>query len=55
MERAFEEALVEDSETFLCVCEGLPDANDEHGLAAALKTRAAMIVTTTSRIFPKPS
>lgn len=53
MERAFEEALVDDFDRFLCACDGLPDPNDKHVLAAALKTQAAMIVTDNLKDFPE--
>lgn len=52
MQEAFEEAMVEDFERFLCVAEGLPDPNDAHVLAAAVKTQAAVIVTDNIRDFP---
>lgn len=52
MEDAFEEAMVTDFDRFLCVCEGLPDANDAHVVAAALKTQAAVIVTENTKDFP---
>ncbi|MDV3253560.1 PIN domain-containing protein [Devosia sp. BK] len=52
MEVAFEDAQVEDFEKFLCVCEGLPDPDDAHVLAAALKTQAAVIVTDNLKDFP---
>lgn len=52
MEDAFEDALVVDFGGFLCVCASLPDPNDAHVLAAALKTQAAMIVTDNLKDFP---
>jgi predicted nucleic acid-binding protein len=52
MEAAFEEAMVEDFDTFLCVCRSLPDQGDAHVLAAALKTKAQTIVTENLRDFP---
>lgn len=52
MEKAFEEAMVEDFDTFLSVCIGLPDQGDAHVLAAALKTKAQTIVTENLRHFP---
>lgn len=53
MERAFEDALVTEYDQFLCVCEGrLPDPDDAHVIAAALKTQAAIIVTDNLRDFP---
>jgi predicted nucleic acid-binding protein len=33
----------------------LPDANDRHVLAAAIKARAQVIVTTNLKDFPKPA
>ena len=47
MENAFADAMVDEFETFLPLCDGLPDPDDAHVLAAAMKTRAATIVTTT--------
>lgn len=52
MENAFEEALVSDFDKFLCACDDLPDPNDAHVVAAALKTQAAMIVTDNLKHFP---
>ena len=52
MEEAFEDALVTDFETYMAVCGGLPDPNDVHVLAAALKTRAAGLVTDNLKDFP---
>jgi hypothetical protein len=52
MEIAFEEALVVNYDGFYGVCQGLPDANDEHVVAAALKTQAATIVTENLSDFP---
>ncbi|MCW6511959.1 PIN domain-containing protein [Lichenifustis flavocetrariae] len=52
MEDAFEDAMVSDFETFLCVCESLPDRGDAHVVAAALKTQAAVIVTENLKHFP---
>ncbi|WP_158811092.1 PIN domain-containing protein [Beijerinckia sp. L45] len=53
MQDAFEEALVDDFDTFMCLCDGLPDPNDVHVVAAALKTQAAMIVTDNLKHFPE--
>lgn len=52
MEDAFEEALVAEYELFLPACIGLPDPNDAHVVAAALKTQAATIVTENLSDFP---
>lgn len=53
MEDAFEEALVAEYELFLPACIGLPDPNDAHVVAAALKTQAATIVTENLSDFPE--
>ncbi|WP_234836442.1 PIN domain-containing protein [Sinorhizobium meliloti] len=53
MEAAFEEATVVDFDQFLSACEGLPDENDAHVVASALKTQAAVIVTDNLRDFPE--
>jgi hypothetical protein len=52
METAFEDAMVVGYDRFLPACAGLPDANDAHVLAAALKTRAAVVVTDNLKDFP---
>jgi predicted nucleic acid-binding protein len=52
MERAFEDAMVEDFQNFLAVCGGLPDPKDAHVLAAALKTKADVLVTENVKHFP---
>lgn len=52
MENAFEDAMVIEFEKFLCVCEDLPDPNDAHVVAAALKTQASVIVTDNLKHFP---
>ena len=45
METAFEEAAVTGFERLVPCLSGLPDGNDAHVIAAALKTRASVIVT----------
>ncbi len=52
MEAAFEEASVTNYEKLLCVCDELPDRGDAHVVAAALKTRASVIVTENLKHFP---
>lgn len=52
MQRAFPEANVEDYEKLLCACEGIPDPNDRHVLAAAMRTQAQCIVTENLKHFP---
>lgn len=52
MQRAFEEAEVQDFENLVCACQGMPDEKDIHVLAAALKTQAATIVTENLKDFP---
>ena len=53
MEDAFQDAMVGDFEGYLSVCGSLPDKNDMHVLAAALKTQAATIVTDNLKDFPE--
>lgn len=52
MEIAFPEALVEDYETLIEALE-LPDKDDRHVLACAIKTKAAVIVTENLKDFPE--
>jgi hypothetical protein len=54
MERAFGDAVVEDFESFLPICKALalPDPGDAHVLAAAMKTRADVLVTDNRKDFP---
>jgi predicted nucleic acid-binding protein len=52
MEVAFEEAMVSDFEIFMGVCGDLPDPDDAHVVAAALKTQAKVIVTDNLKDFP---
>ena len=52
MKAAFPEALVEDFGLFETTAFGLPDKNDEHVLAAAIKTHAQALVTENLADFP---
>lgn len=52
MERAFEEAAVTGYDPFLSECADLPDPDDRHVVAAALKAQAQAIVTDNLRDFP---
>lgn len=52
MEVAFAEAMVSDFEPFLGVCADLPDPDDAHVVAAALKTQAKVVVTDNLKDFP---
>ena len=52
MEQAFEDAMVDGFDHLLAVGEAVPDANDRHVLAAAIKARAHVIVTDNLRHFP---
>jgi predicted nucleic acid-binding protein len=52
MEAAFEDAMVTDFDHLLPVATGLPDPDDAHVVAAAVKTQAAMIVTENLKDFP---
>ncbi len=52
MRAAFPEALVEDFGLFEATTYGLPDRNDEHVLAAAIKTQAQALVTENLSDFP---
>jgi predicted nucleic acid-binding protein len=55
METAFPDALVNDHNGLMGAwAESLPDPNDAHVVAAALKTQAAVIVTDNLRHFPDP-
>lgn len=53
MEKAFADAMVDEFDAFLPLCDGLPDPGDAHVLAAAMKTRAATIVTDNLKDFPE--
>lgn len=52
MRAAFEDAEVSGFEPLLALCHDLPDPNDAHVVAAALKTQAAVIVTDNLKDFP---
>jgi predicted nucleic acid-binding protein len=52
MQAAFPEALVDDQEGLEPLTFGLPDANDEHVLSAAVQTQAQAIVTDNLNDFP---
>ena len=52
MVEAFDDALVIDYDEFLNLGRDLPDRNDAHVLAAAIKTRAHVIVTDNLKHFP---
>ncbi len=53
MEAAFEEACVGDFSAMMGAVGDLPDENDRHVVAAALKTSAAIIVTDNLKDFPE--
>lgn len=52
MTSAFEEALVTDYDNFFSACPQLPDPEDAHVIAAALKAQASTIVTENLKDFP---
>jgi hypothetical protein len=52
MEAAFREANVVEYEPFLCIGANLPDKDDAHVLAAAVKTQASVLVTENLKDFP---
>lgn len=53
MHRAFPEALVMAPTSLASMTFGLPDANDEHVLAAAVQTQAQAVVTENNADFPE--
>ena len=53
MELAFEEAPVTGYDALKAVCACIPDPNDHHVVAAALKAQAATIVTDNIKDFPQ--
>ena len=52
MERAFPDASVRGHEALIDSMRGLPDPDDRHVIAAAMKTQALVIVTENLRHFP---
>lgn len=52
MERAFEDAAVTGYEALIGGLKNLPDPDDAHVIAAAVKTRASVIVTDNIKHFP---
>lgn len=53
MEAAFEDAAVTGHEALIVCLRDLPDPGDAHVLAAAIQTRASVIVTENLRHFPE--
>lgn len=53
IERAFEDAAVTGYESLASGLKGLPDPDDAHVIAAAVKTRASVIVTDNIKHSPK--
>lgn len=53
MERAFPDAAVDGHEIPIDGMLGMPDPDDRHVVAAALKTRASIIVTDNRTQFPR--
>jgi len=52
MKLAFPESCVEDYQSLIELLKGLPDPDDGHVIAAAIKTGASMIVTENIKDFP---
>jgi hypothetical protein len=52
IEEAFPDASVTGHEALIDCMQGMPDPHDRHVVAAALKTRASVIVTENRRDFP---
>lgn len=52
MERAFEDASVSDYDAIKIDLRGFPDPKDHHVVAAAVKTKASIIVTENLKDFP---
>ena len=52
MVRAFADAEVSGYDKIVSTLEGLPDPKDAHVIAAAIKTRASIIVTENAKHFP---
>jgi hypothetical protein len=53
MERAFADAVISGYESLMPGLHPLPDPNDAHVIAAAVKTRASIIVTENLKDFPE--
>jgi len=53
MERAFLDAMVSGHEALIDTLQDLPDPNDAHVIAAAIKVGASVIVTENLRHFPR--
>jgi len=54
MEEAFEDATVSGFERLIPCLSDIPDPGDAHVIAAAIKTRAFVIVTENQKHFPAP-
>jgi len=53
MQTAFEDAMVTDYARYLALADGLPDPDNAHVVAAALKTQAPTIITENLRDSPR--